>query len=364
MSRLSKRASSILYAVVSEFIETGEPVGSRTLTKRYGLDLSAATVRTVLADLEDAGFLTQPHTSAGRVPTLQAFRVFVDALMRTRELRREDLSRIADWFEGLPPGTDLVRASGQLLSSLTGAAALVSRPRIETRTLNTIRFVKTRPGELLCVVVFLDGTVENRYVALDRPLSETELARLHNMLEGLTHGRTLVEVRAQLEHGIRESRDELDTLRRLGVFLVDASIQEGGQVQDLVVEGQARLLARPEFQNTADARDVLLMLEDRERLVGLVNEMLSATRIQVFFDTSDQGEQPVSLVVAPYHQESGRPGGGVGIVGPTRMDYPTVLPIVEAMADALSAAMARSDASGQRPVGRLVSERDEPDDFG
>ena len=135
MSDLHHRARTILNAVVTEFISTGEPVGSRTLAKKYGLDLSAASIRNVLADLDDLGYLAQPHTSAGRVPTDKAFRLFIDTLMRVRALSDDERSRIHERFDDLPPAADLMRESGRLLSELTGTAAVVLAPRAETRTL-------------------------------------------------------------------------------------------------------------------------------------------------------------------------------------------------------------------------------------
>jgi heat-inducible transcriptional repressor len=179
VSPLPKRARSVLYAVVTEFIATGEPVGSRTLTKKYGFSLSPATIRNVLADLEDAGYLVQPHTSAGRLPTHAAFRLFVDALMRVRSLPDGDASRINEWLEDLRPDADIPRETGKLLSGLSGAPAVILRSRAESRTLRKVHFIPTRPGEMLAVAVFHDGTVENRFLRIDKPLSEAELDRIH-----------------------------------------------------------------------------------------------------------------------------------------------------------------------------------------
>lgn len=347
-NNLTKRARSVLYALVNEFIATGEPVGSRTLTKKYGFDLSAATIRNVLADLEDAGYLTQPHTSAGRVPTEKAFRLFIDALMRVRKLSAKEAAKIAEWFEDLQPGADLLRETGRLLSDLTGAAAVLVRPRVETRTLLKVRFIPTRPGELLSVLVLSDGTVENRFLKVETPLGESELQRLHNMLEEVIEGRTLGAVRDFFAHSLDEHRGELEALRELGLSLVSQAIEGADRRADIVIEGQARLFEQPGFASTEHIRDLLRALEDRERLVSLLDRILSASRVQVFLgeETSDAVGYPVSLVAAPYAEEEGRPLGAVGIIGPTRMDYPTVVPLVGATADAMSAALARTREGG------------------
>ena len=348
--QLSKRARSILYAVVTEFIATGEPVGSRTLAKKYRLDLSAATIRNVLADLEDAGLLAQPHTSAGRVPTEAAFRLFIDALMRIRQLSQDEESRISELFQELHPGADLLRESGKVLSDLTGTVAVMMRPRIETRTVMKVRFIPTRPGELLSVIVLSDGTVENRFIPIDAPLENPELERLHNVLEEAVAGRTLADLRNHLAETAAEQRDEVSSLRALGLTLVSAAIDKADRAMDIVVEGQSRLLERSEFANTEHLKELMRAIEDRERLVMLLDRALSSERVQVFLgdETSDTVGYPVSLVAAPY-QDDGRPGGAVGVLGPTRMDYPGVVPLVGATAEAISLALARSRAARAGP---------------
>jgi heat-inducible transcriptional repressor len=347
-AELSSRAQSVLCAVVSEFIASGEPVGSRTLAKKYGFDLSAATIRNVLADLEDAGYLEQPHTSAGRVPTPAAFRLFIDALMRMRELSGAETGRIAKWLAELEPGVDIRRETARLLSDLTGTAAVLARPRPETRTLLKLQLIPIRGRELLSVIVMSDGSVLNRYVSLDRPLSAAELERLHNMLETAVEGRTLGGIREYFAESLAQHRDELNSLRRLGVSLVEAALGAAQVRTDLVIEGQVRLLDRPEFSSGDRMRELVRALDDRERLVGLLDRILAASNVQVFLgeEVSVGHGLPVSLVAAPYRDEQGNPGGAVGVLGPTRMDYPTVVPLVGAMARAMSGALARSGRLG------------------
>jgi heat-inducible transcriptional repressor len=356
---LTKRARQVLYAVVTEFIATGEPVGSRTLTKKYGFDLSPATIRNVLADLEDAGFLAQPHTSAGRVPTEAAFRLFIDALMRVRQVSADELNKIRDWFEDLPPGVDILRETGKLLSDLTNAPAVLVRSRVENRTLLKVRFIQVRPNELLSVLVLSDGSVENRFISIEKPLSDSELERLHNMLEDAVVGRTLAAVRDYFQRTLDERRDELQSLRRLGLSLMSAAMEGAERSAELVIEGQSRLLDRPEFASAEHAKETLRALEDRERLVGLLDRTLATRRVQVFLgeETTAAVGVSVSLVAAPYHGEDGTPGGAVGIIGPTRMDYPTVVPLVGATADAMSAALVRL-----REVARSRGDTDESDE--
>ncbi|MEZ4220561.1 MAG: heat-inducible transcriptional repressor HrcA [Polyangiaceae bacterium] len=347
-SQLNKRARAILYAVVSEFIETGEPVGSRTLVKKYGFSLSAATIRNVLSDLEDAGFLAQPHTSAGRVPTEKAFRLFIDALMQIRQLSAEERHRIGQLFEEFAPGRDLVRATGRLLSELTGSAAVLVRPRIETRTVVKVRFIPTRPGEVLSVIVLSDGTVENRFIRVEQDLTPSLLERLHTLLEEATGGRSLAALREHFVQALADSRDEVANLRRLGLSLVNAAIDRGGREMDVVIEGQSRLLERTDA-STEHLRELLHALDEREKLVELLDRVLNTERVQVFLgeDTAEMAGMPVSLVAAPY-RDGGALGGAVGVIGPTRMDYASVVPLVTATADAMTAALALPEDGKQK----------------
>jgi len=340
---LGKRARSVLYAVVTEFIDSAEPVGSRTLAKKYGLLLSAATIRNVLADLEDAGYLAQPHTSAGRVPTEAAFRLFIDALMREQKVSEDDKTRIKEWFEGLPPGADIVRETGKLLSELSGAPAVIVRSRAQSRTLLKLHFITTRPSELLAVMVFSDGTVENRFIHIEKQIADIELERIHNMLEEVVKGQSLAGVREHFASGMREQRAELASLSELGYSLVLAASEGASRAVDVLIEGQSRLLDRPEFGSVDRVRELLRALDERERLLSLLDRTLASEEVRVFLgeETAQMVGCPVSLVAARYHEEDGEPCGALGVIGPTRMDYPFVVPLVGATADAMSAALSR-----------------------
>lgn len=346
VSSLPKRARSVLYAAVTEFIASGEPVASRTLTKKYGFELSAATIRNVLADLEETGYLTQPHTSAGRVPTAAAYRLFVDALMEERQLSSEERADIDGWFSELPPGTDLLREAGRRLSHLSGAPAVLVRAGSATRTLLKLRFIATRPGELLAVIVFSDGTVENRFLQVEQPVSDAELERIHNMLEDAVSGRTLVDVREHFVSGMRE-QNELGPLSQKGWSLVRAAAEGAARGLTIEIEGQARLLERPEFGDVESARELLRVLEDRERLLALLDSALSSDNVRVYLgeEAAQAVGCPVSVVAASFREEDGESAGALGVIGPTRMDFPFVVPRVAAAAVAMSGALAKRHGS-------------------
>jgi heat-inducible transcriptional repressor len=340
---LAKRARSVLYALVTEFIATGEPIGSRTLTKKYGFSLSPATIRNVLSDLEDSGYLVQPHASAGRIPTASAFRLFIDALMQERELPEGEVNRISEHFTELHPGADLLRTTGKLLSDMSGATAVLVRLRADQRVLSKIHFIRTRPLELLAVVVAADGTVDNRFIALDRHIEDAELERLHNLLTEVVPGKTLVAVRDFFLNEAQDPHGEVLRLQQLAGDLVELAAQGAERRVDIVIEGHARLLDRPESGNVDVIREVLSTLDDRDRLVKLLDLAIKTNRVNVFLgeETSKVVGCAVSLVAAGYRDEDGVPGGALGIIGPHRMDYPFVVPLIGATADAMTAALSR-----------------------
>ncbi len=346
MAALPLRARQILYAAVTEFVATGEPVGSRTLSKKAGIDLSPASIRNVLADLEEAGYLRQPHTSAGRVPTDMAFRLFIDALMEMRELSVEDHHRIRSRFDDLEPGMNVLRETGKLLSELTGTAAMVISPRAQTSTLKHLRFLVTTPGELLAVLVMSNGTVQNRF--LRAQADETELTRIHNLLDDVTEGRTLGELHDFFARRLTSERVQNDELRRrafeLGSSAVEGAADPGGN--EIVIEGSARLFGKPEFADAEGMKQVVRALDERDRLVELLEATLAAGRatVVVGHEAGEIGGGQLSIIGATY-TDHGRSVGTVGVIGPTRMDYPKVVPLVAATASAMSTFLEKDDSS-------------------
>ena len=354
MAELSPRARQILYAAVTEFVATGEPVGSRTLSKKVGIELSPASIRNVLSDLEELGYLRQPHTSAGRVPTDRAFRLFIDAMMEVRELRPEDHARIRARFEEMHPGQNLMRETGRLLSDLTGTAAVVIAPRAESLTLKHVRFIRTVPGELLCVLVMSNGAVQNRF--LKASVTEDDLLRIHNVLDDVVEGRSLGELRDLFARRLADERVQHDDVRRRAFELGGAVVAGGADTHpvELVIEGRARLLGKPDFADAAEMKQVVHALDEQERIVNLLEATLAArgTTVVVGHEAGELGGGHLSIVGAAY-SDHGRNAGTVGVIGPTRMDYATVMPLVAATADAMSAFIDRS--------GRPHGEEDEDD---
>ncbi len=343
MSELSARARQVLYHCVTEYVSTGEPVGSRTLAKKSGLELSPASIRNVLADLVDAGYLRQPHTSAGRVPTDRAFRLFIDALMDVRELTSDDEASIRDRFASLEPGHDVMRETGKLLSELTGTAAVVVSPRAEMLVLKHLRFLRTSPDEVLAVLVMKNGSVQNRFLQVSA--SEADLQRVHNLLDDVVEGRTLGDLRELFETRLQSERVQTDELRRRAFEMGGAAVEKAvGGHADLVIEGQDKLLEKPEFDDVDHVRGLVTALDARDNLVRLLDLAMRAKggRVVVGDEIGDLGGGQLAIVGAHYTSH-GQAAGTLGVIGPTRMDYPRVLPLVAATAYAMSEFMDRAD---------------------
>lgn len=339
MADLSARAKQILYACITEFVATGEPVGSRTLSKR-GIDLSPASIRNVLSDLEELGYLHQPHTSAGRVPTDKAFRLFIDAMMEVRHLTEAENAHILHRFAEIELGPHFLRDTGRLLSELAGTAAVVVAPKAETMTLRQLRFIRTTPGELLAVVVMMNGTVQNRFLVAD--VAEDELQKVHNLLDDVIEGRTLGELRDLFVRRLQSERVRADELKKRAFELGEAAVSAADDGVDIVIEGRAKLFALPEFSDLAGLKDILSALDEGEAIVRLLEATLAAsgTTVVVGREAGDLAGGQLAIIGASYRNQ-GRAAGSVGVIGPTRMDYPKVVPLVAATANAMSSVIER-----------------------
>ena len=349
MFELSARARHVLYHCVTEYVATGEPVGSRTLAKRSGLDLSPASIRNVLSDLEELGFLRQPHTSAGRVPTARAFRLFIDALMQARAPTVEEEATIRDRFSSFEPGQNVMRETGKLLSELTGTAAVIVAPRPETQVLKQVRFLRTGPDEVLAVLVMVSGIVHNRF--LHATVTEAELVGIHNLLDDVVEGRTLGDLRDLFERRLQGDRAaQGDALRTRAFALGGAALEEAVVQTSLVIEGQDRLLEKPEFDDPGHVRRLVTALDARETLIKLLDLAMQAKAGHVVMGEEAEalGGGHLAIVGAPYTAR-GLGAGTVGVIGPTRLDYPRVVPLVAATAHAMSEFMARQGHHGDGP---------------
>lgn len=329
MSPLTHRARSILSAIIEEFIATGEPVSSRSVARRAGLELSPATVRTVMAELEEAGLLAQPHTSAGRVPTEEALRYFVTALMRPSEPAAEDIALLraeCDRTAGDPE--ELMRAAVRTLSLLGQAAGLVTSPRIESVPLSTLRFIPVRPGTMLAVMVTKAGIVHERAIHPSREVDAAELERVHNYLNELIAGRSLVDLREVLEREIADAAVRTDRMRQEALELGKQAL-EIPEAAGLVVEGQEHLLGRSDFDDASMLRTAVRALSDRSRLLELLEGTIAADGLHVVIGSQSGSDSLAGLtLITARYGDGAQPSGRLGLLGPSRMDYAKAVALV------------------------------------
>jgi heat-inducible transcriptional repressor len=333
---LSRRAQKILHAVVTEYLSVGDAVGSRTVTRRHDLGLSPATVRNVMADLEELGLLEQRHTSAGRVPTTSGLRFFIDSLLKVRGLTPRERDEIRERVTAPSPDEVMQRAS-RLLSDLTHHAAVILAPDPDEARLERIEFLPLRDGKLIAVLVTTDGRIENRLVIDD--VDSSRLDRIHNYLNDLLAGMTLDEVRERVirELGIDKNRydEAVASALRLGHAVF---VKQPERSADVVIAGQANLLddVQPD-----QIRDLLRTLEDKETLVRLLDRTRTADGLQVFLgtETAMSALSNSSIVGASYGPEE-KPIGALAVIGPMRMNYGKVMSVVDFTAETVSQLLA------------------------
>lgn len=348
---LNDRQKEVLTGIIEAFIATAEPVGSRTLSKRSSLKVSPATIRNVMADLEDMGLLSAPHASAGRVPTPLAFRVYVERLAsRGRIGARERALIEAIALDGADI-KDLLRQAGQVLSSVARHAALVMMPVIDDVRLEALELLPLRENAVLAVFVARSGFVQHRVVEVEFSVDRDELVGMSNYLRTIVGGRTLAELRRVILEAMSDERAQADNLMRYALFLGERALA-GSDEQDLVVSGERAFLEHPEFADISKMRKLLRAFEEKTVLLRLLDRASntpidaqaangSETSVVLGFESQSKDLKELAAVSAAYASGEGS-AGRVAIVGPTRMDYSRVIPLVEMTAEALTRSLTSS----------------------
>ena len=328
---LNERSREIFRRVVEAFVETGEPVGSRTISRRLGVQLSPATIRNVMADLEEAGLLYAPHTSAGRLPTEAGLRMFVDGLLEvgnmTEDERRSIDGQCAAVGRSLPEVLEQVSAT---LSGLTHCAGLVYSPKIE-KALKHIEFVPLGPGRALVVIVSEGGLVENRVLELAAGITPSMLIEAGNFLNARVAGRTLDEAKIQVTTEIQQQRAQLDELTKR---VVEAGVAtwSGSDGGHLIVRGRAHLLDDVSAVGDLERiRSLFDALETKQSLLRLIDATKIADGVQIFIGAENELFQVAgcAMIVAPFSNGRERVVGAIGVVGPMRMNYARIIPMVD-----------------------------------
>jgi len=337
---IGARAKKILHAVVSEYLATGEAVGSQTVTRRYGLEVSAATVRTVMGDLEEAGLLKHAHTSGGRLPTERGLRYYVDMLLRVRSLTTGEKDEIRERLSAGGDLPDVMQRTSRLLRELSHLTVVVQTPRPESDVVQHLEFVQLREGQLLAVIAAASGQIQNKLVPVDFALTGGDLDRINNYLNELMTGLTLEQARARLIEEVKSERAVHDELVNRALKLASAAVPTA-PAPEVLVDGQSNLLAGK--ADLERAKLLLRTLEEKDLVVRLLERTLSAPGICVFIgaEANLADLTDVSVVAAPYGPE-GRPLGTIGVIGPARMNYSRVIPLVDFTAETIGEAIGKT----------------------
>jgi len=337
---LDKRAQILLKTLVEHYISEGQPVGSRTLSKSSGLDLSPATIRNVMADLEEMGYIASPHTSAGRVPTQRGYRFFVDTLLTVKPLESQEIQRLE--YELSSPDPQELRASAaELLSNLTRFAGLVMIPKRKSIAFRHLEFLPLTEKRILLIIVTSDGNVQNRIIVTDRPYTQSELTQATNFFNQHYAGSTFEEAHNKLHDELRKMQSDMTRLMAAALEASNKALES--ERDNVVISGEHNLLQVDELStNVSSLRKLFELFERRHTLLQLLDNSQRAAGIQIFIG-NESGYLPLdecSMVTAPYEAD-GEVVGTLGVIGPTRMAYERVIPIVDITARLLSNALSK-----------------------
>ena len=330
----------LLKTLIERYIEEGEPVGSRTLSRHSGLDLSPATIRNVMSDLEEMGFISSPHTSAGRIPTPAGYRFFVDTLLVVKELASREMHQLEGQLHPDNPQR-VIHAASQILSELSRFAGIVMTPRRHELSFRQIEFMRLSEKRVLLIVVTPQGDVQNRILVTERDFSASELIEAANYINQHYSGHSFENVRQRLNQELRELHQDMIQLMTSAVEIGTQAVTEGSE--PYVITGERNLLSvRDLSQDLSRLRQLFDLFEQKTRLAQILDLSLRGHGVQVFIGGESGVSAPdeVSVVTAPY-SVNGTVVGTVGVIGPTRMAYDRVVPIVDVTAKLLSSALSK-----------------------
>lgn len=340
MSQLDQRAQLLLKALVERYIAEGQPVGSRILSRQSGLELSPATIRNVMSDLEDLGLIASPHTSAGRVPTALGYRLFVDTLLTVKPLEQTEVRELESHIHPDEPRRVLTAASS-LLSELTSFAGIVAAPRREATKIRQIEFVSLSETRVLLIIVTMSGDVQNRILFTQRPYSPAELVTAANYLNHHCTGLAFHEMVEHLRNELTQLQQNMSELMTAAISAGQQAIEEQEQGDNYLISGERNLLEVDDISSNMNRlRELFRMFEEKSSLVQLLDISNRAQGVQLFIG-GESGISPLdecSVVTAPYKVD-GQVVGTVAVIGPTRMAYERVIPIVDITARLLSSAL-------------------------
>lgn len=340
---ISKRAESILKHLVHIYMRDGQPVGSKTLASQAMSNLSPATVRKVLCDLEEMGYLCSPHTSAGRIPTTQGIRFFVDSLLTVHPVQTTDIQRVSQRISPDEPNRDLIAKTSALLSEMTQMVGIVTLPQQEQLILRHLEFLPLSDKRVLVILVLNEREVQNRIIQTEDDYSASELNQAANFLNQHFSGKDLYATRRELLKSLKHDKDNMDSLMRSVLDVASKALEPPEQSADYVLAGQQNLFSDPSV-TVPQLQQVFEAFTQKQQILNLLDHCLKTDGLQVYIG-EESGYDPLrafSLITTQYKLD-GETIGALGIIGPTRMQYDKVISVVELTAKWLSALRLHSD---------------------
>lgn len=337
---LSNRDREILEILIADYIATAGPVGSRTIAKKHPAHFSPATIRNVMSDLTDLGYLSQPHTSAGRVPTGEGFKYYVDTLLKKRELTEAEREAIREKCMGDERGLEnVMQRASRILAAVSHYVGLVATPSSKRVVFKRIEFVPLSRSKILGIFVSQDGQVENRLLETGADLTYPELEKMANYCNQSLMGLSLDDALLKIGRELEKDRDDYDRLLKKAM-LYSKQVMESVPAEELMIDGEVHLLDSPEFAEAKEFKKVVEALEEKQGILHLLERCREAEGVHIFIgsDAKMEGVDKLGVVAAPYFKD-GKVVGTLGVIGSMRMDYSRVVPIVDFTAKILGDAL-------------------------
>ena len=339
--QLNERAALLLKKLVYSYIADGQPVGSKKLADDADLNISSATIRNVMSGLEKKGLIVSPHTSAGRIPTEQGYRLFVDTMLETEPLSKSLLARLKKELDPDQNTDALINHASQMVSELTHMAGIITVPKASHATLRHIEFLPLSDQRILAIMVINEREVQNRVLHMQRSYTTTELLEASNFLNQSFSGRDIYEVREILLTSMQETRRNIDAIMQTAIEVADATFSESMDSGDeYLVQGETNLVRFGESYDTVQLKQLLEVFDHKREMLGLLDRCIQADGVKVFIgnETGFKGLGDCSVVTAPYTVK-GEPLGVLGVIGPARINYNVVIPVVDVTAKLLGEAL-------------------------
>lgn len=337
---INERAQYLLKSLIEHYIQEGQPIGSSTLARDSKIDISSATIRNVLADLERLGLVKAPHTSAGRIPTAQGYRVFVDNLLTIKPLNIDEVKNLHDGIDKSGDTQGLLESASSLLSGITSMAGIVSLPSTDQTILRHIEFLCLSENRVLAILVFNEDDVQNRIIHTTRSYKVDELQKIANCLNSEFLGGEISQIRKNILHQMRAAKDDMDRIMLNAIEMANKVFQETDSKQDYVIAGETNLMQYGEMADINRLQHLFEAFNEKQGILQLLDQSLGAQGVQIFIG-NESGYDALSdcSVVKATYSSNGIVVGSLAVIGPTRMAYDRVIPIVDVTAKIISAAL-------------------------